>query len=60
MLIDSLTYLGIASLLSALVTLLQHDGQPSTVDEPALAEPYAAILAAIIQAGQETSTTPLS
>jgi len=51
---------GIADFLSALATLVQHDGQSPAADQPDLPEPYAAILAAIVQAGQETHETPFS
>lgn len=42
-----------ASFLDALAALVRNDGQQLPVSEPPLEEPYATILAAVYQAGQE-------
>lgn len=47
----------IVRFLDALSALLQNDGQPLPAPEPALADPYTAILAAVARAGQEADET---
>lgn len=49
---------GMANFLDALAVLVQNDNQELPASEPALEEPYTAILAAVYQAGQEKTENP--